>query len=36
VKEEILDNHRSILCFFGISTKDALDHPSLDLFQRRN
>jgi len=29
VKEEILDNHRSILCFFWISTKDALDHPSL-------
>ena len=29
VKEEILYNHRSVLCFFGISTKDTLDHPSL-------
>ena len=29
-KEEILDNHRSVLCFFGISTKDEeLDLPSL-------
>jgi hypothetical protein len=30
MKEEILDNHRSILCSFGISTKDEeLDLPSL-------
>jgi len=29
-KEEILDNHRSVLCFFGISTKDEeLNLPSL-------
>ena len=29
-KEEILDNHRSVLCSFGISTKDEeLDLPSL-------
>ena len=29
-KEEILDNQRSVLCFFGISTKDEeLDLPSL-------
>jgi hypothetical protein len=29
-KEEILDNHRSVLCSFGISTKDEeLDQPSL-------
>jgi hypothetical protein len=29
-KEEILDNHRSVLCVFGISTKDEeLDLPSL-------
>ena len=29
-KEEILDNHRSVLCFFGISTKDEeLGLPSL-------
>jgi hypothetical protein len=29
-KEEILDNHRSVLCSFGISTKDEeLDIPSL-------
>jgi hypothetical protein len=29
-KEEILDNHRSVLCSFGISTKDGeLDLPSL-------
>ena len=30
MEEEILDNHRSILCSFGISTKDEeLDLPSL-------
>ena len=30
MKEEILDNHRSVLCSFGISTKDEeLDLPSL-------
>ena len=30
-KEEILDKHRSVLCSFGISTKDEeLDPPSLD------
>jgi hypothetical protein len=29
-KEEILDNHRSVLCSFGISTKDGeLDLPSI-------
>jgi hypothetical protein len=29
-KDEILDNHRSVLCSFGISTKDEeLDLPSL-------
>ena len=29
-KEEILDNHRSVLCSIGISTKDEeLDQPSL-------
>jgi hypothetical protein len=29
-KEEILDNHMSVLCSFGISTKDGdLDLPSL-------
>ena len=29
-KEEILDDHRSVLCSFGISTKDEeLDLPSL-------
>jgi hypothetical protein len=29
-KEEILDNHRSVLCSFGISTKDEeLDLPSI-------
>jgi hypothetical protein len=29
-KEEILENHRSVLCSFGISTKDEeLDLPSL-------
>ena len=29
-KEEILDNHRSVLCSFGISTKnEKLDLPSL-------
>jgi hypothetical protein len=29
MKEEILDNHRSVLCSFGISTKDEeLDLPS--------
>ena len=29
-KEEILDNHRSVLCSFGISTKDEEpDLPSL-------
>jgi hypothetical protein len=29
-KEEILDNHRSVICSFGISTKDEeLDLPSL-------
>jgi hypothetical protein len=29
-KEEIVDNYRSILCSFGISTKDEeLDLPSL-------
>jgi hypothetical protein len=29
-KEEILDNHRSVLCSFGISSKDEeLDQPSL-------
>jgi hypothetical protein len=29
-KEEILDNHRSVLCSFGISTKDEeLDLPSV-------
>ena len=29
-KEELLDNHRSVLCFFGISTKDEeQDLPSL-------
>jgi hypothetical protein len=29
-KEEIMDNHRSVLCSFGISTKDEeLDLPSL-------
>ena len=29
-KEEILDSHRSVLCSFGISTKDdELDLPSL-------
>jgi hypothetical protein len=29
-KEEILDNHRYVLCSFGISTKDEeLDLPSL-------
>jgi hypothetical protein len=29
-KEEILDNHKSVLCSFGISTKDEeLDLPSL-------
>ena len=29
-KEEILDNHRYVLCSFGISTKDGeLDFPSL-------
>jgi hypothetical protein len=29
-KEGILDNHRSVLCSFGISTKDEeLDLPSL-------
>ena len=29
-KEEILDNHRSVLCSFGISSKDdELDLPSL-------
>jgi hypothetical protein len=29
-KEEILDNHRSVLCSFGISTKDEeLDPTSL-------
>jgi hypothetical protein len=29
-KEEILDNHRSVLCSFGISTKDEeLDLPLL-------
>jgi hypothetical protein len=29
-KEEILDNHRSVLCSFGISTSDEeLDLPSL-------
>jgi hypothetical protein len=29
-KEEILDNHRSVLCFLGISTKDeGIDLPSL-------
>jgi hypothetical protein len=29
-KEEILDNHRSVLCSFGISTKgEELDLPSL-------
>ena len=29
-KEEILDNHRSVLCSFGISTKDEeMDLPSL-------
>jgi hypothetical protein len=29
-KEEILDNHRSVLCSFGISNKDEeLDLPSL-------
>ena len=29
-KEEILDNHRSVLCSFGVSTKDEeLDLPSL-------
>jgi hypothetical protein len=29
-KEEILDDHTSVLCFFGISTKDEeLDLPSL-------
>jgi len=28
--EEILDNYRSVLCYFGISTKDEeLDLPSL-------
>ena len=31
-KDEILDNHRSVLCSFGISTKDLeLDLPSLYL-----
>jgi hypothetical protein len=30
VPDEILDNHRSVLCSFGISTKDEeLDLPSL-------
>ncbi len=30
MEEEILDNHRSILCSFGFSTKDEeLDLPSL-------
>jgi hypothetical protein len=30
MKEEILDNHRSVLCSIGISTKDGeLDLPSL-------
>ena len=30
MKEEIPDNHRSVLCSFGISTKDeGLDLPSL-------
>jgi hypothetical protein len=30
MKEEILDNHRSVVCSFGISTKDEeLDLPSL-------
>ena len=29
-KEDIMDNHRSVLCSFGISTKDEeLDLPSL-------
>ena len=28
-KEEILDNHRSVVCSFGISNKDDLDLPSL-------
>ncbi len=29
-KEEILDNHRSVLCSLGISTKnEELDLPSL-------
>jgi hypothetical protein len=29
-KEEILDNHRSVLCSFGISSKDEeLDLPPL-------
>ena len=32
-KDEILDNHRSVLCSFGISTKDEeLDLPSLYWF----
>ena len=35
-KEEILDNHRSVLCSFGISTKDEeLDLPSLYLHKCR-
>ena len=35
-KEEILDNHRSVLCSFGISTKDEeLDLPSLYWIPKR-
>ena len=34
-KEEILDNHMSVLCSFGISTKDEeLDLPSLYWFPK--
>jgi hypothetical protein len=34
-KEEILDNHRSVLCSFGISTKDdELNLPSLYLIHK--
>jgi hypothetical protein len=36
-KEEILDNHRSVLCSFGISTKDEkLDLPPLIMWKEKH
>jgi hypothetical protein len=35
-KEKILDNHRSVLCSFGISTKDEEITELLTILQRES